>query len=414
MAGLIASQFIPHAGGFEHLVRLGAMVALSFVMIHVGYEFELDKERPRQYAWDSLIAFSAAGLPWLFCAAYFMYAMAPRELWTHPDQWKAVLLESVFAAPTSAGVLFSMLAAAGLGATWVFGKARVLAIFDDLGALLLLLPLKGLFVGLKWQLGVVVVIVLGLLYLAWRYLHEVRWPTSWPWVLGYAAAITAMSEAVYLVSGAVDPALPIHLEVLLPAFVLGCVLARPAGTDPHKDDSREGHEEGPESPTEQRVATIVSACFMVLVGLSMPPIGGAKPASADAASTHGVLAFAGVDQAVIDAKDAFPGWGMIGLHVLAITLISNLGKMIPAVCYRREASRRERLALAIGMFPRGEVGAGVLVIALNYGLKGPAITVGVLSLALNLVCTGLFIIAVKKLIAPPPPPAAATQDGPIL
>ena len=50
------------------------------------------------------------------------------------------------------------------------------------------------------------------------------------------------------------------------------------------------------------------------------------------------------------------------MHVLALTVLSNLGKMFPAFCYRREAHWRERLALAIGMWPRGEVGAGVLVL----------------------------------------------------
>jgi len=74
---------------------------------------------------------------------------------------------------------------------------------------------------------------------------------------------------------------------------------------------------------------------------------------------------------------------MAPLHVLLITLLSNLGKMFPALCYRTEAGFRERLALAIAMFPRGEVGAGVLVVSLSYGLAGPALTVAVLSLALN-------------------------------
>ena len=71
------------------------------------------------------------------------------------------------------------------------------------------------------------------------------------------------------------------------------------------------------------------------------------------------------------------------IKVLAITALSNVGKMFPAFCYRREAALRERLALSVGMFPRGEVGAGVLVISLSYGLGGPALTVAVLSLALR-------------------------------
>ncbi len=38
--------------------------------------------------------------------------------------------------------------------------------------------------------------------------------------------------------------------------------------------------------------------------------------------------------------------------------------MFPALCYRRKANLRERLALAVSMWPRGERwGAGILVIA---------------------------------------------------
>jgi hypothetical protein len=81
-----------------------------------------------------------------------------------------------------------------------------------------------------------------------------------------------------------------------------------------------------------------------------------------------------------------------------VTILSNLGKMFPFFCYRKEATIRERLALSIAMFPRGEVGAGVLVVSMGYGLGGIALTVAVLSLALNLLLTGVFIIAVKKLI----------------
>jgi hypothetical protein len=195
------------------------------------------------------------------------------------------------------------------------------------------------------------------------------------------------------VSKHLDPDLPIHLEVLLPAFVLGCVMARPSGADPHLDDARENIEEGPETPREQRVSTIVSATFMLLVGLSMPSIFGGGHAEA-----HTDLAFAGAPPELVEARRAFPGWGPIIGHVLAITVLSNLGKMFPAFCYRRQASLRERLGLAIGMWPRGEVGAGVLVIALSYGLSGPTLTVAVLSLSLNLLCTGLFIVIVKKLI----------------
>jgi Kef-type K+ transport system membrane component KefB len=58
-----------------------------------------------------------------------------------------------------------------------------------------------------------------------------------------------------------------------------------------------------------------------------------------------------------------------------------------------------RLALAIGMWPRGEVGAGVLIVSLGYGLGGPMILAAMLSLALKLLLTGVFILVVKRLVA---------------
>jgi hypothetical protein len=140
---------------------------------------------------------------------------------------------------------------------------------------------------------------------------------------------------------------------------------------------------GPETPGEQQVATVIAAVFMGLVGLSLPPL--AAEMTAAAAGT------------VSAAQPPLP-WGVMAGHVLAQTILANVGKMVPAVCYRREAHWRERLALAIGMWPRGEVGAGVLIVSLGYGLGGPMITAAMLSLALNLVLTGAFILLVKWLM----------------
>jgi Kef-type K+ transport system membrane component KefB len=91
-------------------------------------------------------------------------------------------------------------------------------------------------------------------------------------------------------------------------------------------------------------------------------------------------------------------WGMILFHVLIVTLLSNIGKMMPAFVYRNEATFRERLAVAVAMFPRGEVGAGVLIISLSYGISSEVVTVAMLSLALNLILTGLFIYIVNRLL----------------
>jgi hypothetical protein len=46
-AGLILSQNIPllteHYKVASHAIKVGTMISLSFIMIHVGYEFEIKK-----------------------------------------------------------------------------------------------------------------------------------------------------------------------------------------------------------------------------------------------------------------------------------------------------------------------------------------------------------------------------------
>lgn len=378
ISGLVLSQALPLAApgawaAADIPVKLATMFCLAFIMIHVGFEFAVDKAHVRRCAWDYAVAATAATFPWLLCAAYFVWAMSPADARTSWDAWKQALLIGRFSAPTSAGILFSMLAAAGLTSTWVFKKARILAIFDDLDTVLLMIPLKVMTVGIKWQLGALAAATGALLWLGWRQLNTRHWPVNWRWVMGYAAAVTVVCEAVSIGSGWVDETAPIHLEAILPAFVLGCVIAG----RPDSDD-----------PGEKRVAAWLSGAFMVLVGLSMPPL---MERAASGASTGPLRTVIGGD---------WPGWGRIVQHVLWITVLSNLGKMFSFLCYRAEASWRERLAVSIAMWPRGEVGAGVLVVSLSYGLEGPVVTVAMLSLALNLACTGLFIAAVKALIAP--------------
>jgi hypothetical protein len=51
---------------------------------------------------------------------YFIFVMLAPDAWTSREAWTETLLVGRFASPTSAGVLFSMLAAAGLSATWMF------------------------------------------------------------------------------------------------------------------------------------------------------------------------------------------------------------------------------------------------------------------------------------------------------
>ena len=89
-------------------------------------------------------------------------------------------------------------------------------------------------------------------------------------------------------------------------------------------------------------------------------------------------------------------WGMIMFHVVIVSLLSNIGKLCPMFFYR-DRKLSERLALSIGMFTRGEVGAGIIFIALGYNLGGPALVISVLTLVLNLILTGIFVLWVKNL-----------------
>jgi hypothetical protein len=278
-----------------------------------------------------------------------------------------------------------MLAAAGMSVTWMYRKVRILTIFDDLDTILLLVPLKMLMIGLAWPVAGNAIVAVGVLWRGWQYLHRWLILTSWPWVLGYSIVIGLTCELLFF-SSKVFCDVPIHIEVLLPAFVLGALMKQPVGSDPHANDAREGHQEGPTSTVEQRVSTIITATFMLLVGLNMPHMTGEAPAAAVNSMP-----------ATISAGQPLPSWPMIGIHVAVLTVVINLGKMVPLLCYRREAHWKERLAVSVALFPRGEVGAGVLVVSISFGIGGPIVTVGLMCIALNLLLTGLFIVAVKQL-----------------
>ena len=89
--------------------------------------------------------------------------------------------------------------------------------------------------------------------------------------------------------------------------------------------------------------------------------------------------------------------GMLVVHVLICSALMNLGKIFPAFCYRSEVHIYTRLALALGMMPRGEVCAGIIVNAIALGASGAAINVAVLCLAVNMTCVSGFIFLVRKL-----------------
>ncbi|WP_308502753.1 sodium:proton antiporter [uncultured Alistipes sp.] len=374
MLGLVASQLLPGLLGPAYSSLKGATdtllyICLGFIMINVGREFEIDKSRWRSYTADYFIAMATAALPWLLIVLYYIFVLLPPELWSDAGAWKENLLLSRFAAPTSAGILFTMLAALRLQQSWIYRKIQVLAIFDDLDTILLMIPLQILMIGLKWQMFAIVGVVVVLLAVGWRWQATWNVRQDWKRILGLSVVVCAVTQGLYLATAHwYGPENSIHIEVLLPAFVIGMLMRHR-----HLD-----------TPTERRVSTGISFLFMLLVGLSMPLVTGAGgDAAADAATS------------VTGSQPMMP-WGIVALHVVAVSLLSNIGKLVPLLFYRDRRSS-ERLALSVGMFTRGEVGAGVIFIALGYNLGGPALIISVLTLVLNLILTGGFVVWVRKL-----------------
>ena len=311
MLGLVASQLLPGLLGpgyssFKATTDTLLYVCLGFIMINVGREFEIDKSRWRSYTADYFIAMATAALPWLLIVLYYVFVLLPAPLWSSPEAWKENLLLSRFAAPTSAGILFTMLAALKLKESWIYRKIQVLAIFDDLDTILLMIPLQILMIGLRWQMFAIVAIVAVLLAVGWRW--QATWDVRQDWkrILGLSVIVCALTQAVYLATkhwyGAENS---IHIEVLLPAFVVGMLM-------------RHRHID---TPAERRVATGVSFLFMLLVGLSMPLVtGSGAAAAADSAAS-------------VTASQPMMPWGILVLHVLAVSLLSNLGKLVPLFFY---------------------------------------------------------------------------------
>lgn len=371
LVGLFLSQILPGVVGEQYFIlqkifNITMFTSLAYIMINVGREFEIDKTRLGDYTKDYFIAMATAAFPWIFVAVYYMFLL-PSEYMGVPQAWNENLLLSRFAAPTSAGILFTMLAAAGLKNKWIYKKTQVLAIFDDLDTILLMIPLQMLMIGFKWQLFVIIFIIFALLIFGWKRLNSVKLSQNWSSILLYSILIVAVIEVVYFISKKLlggDGA--IHIEVLLPAFVLGMVMKTK-----HYETSATKNASGS-----------ISFLFMFLVGISTPLF------------INGLEIPEFTDK--ITAQQPMMSWNMLIFHVIMVTLISNIGKMFPIFFYR-DRNILERLALSIGMFARGEVGAGIIIIAMGYNLGGPALIISILSLVLNLLLTGVFIITVKKL-----------------
>lgn len=372
MLGLLLSQLMPglmtetHYEHTRHGIEILLGVCLAFIMINVGREFEVDKRNIKSYAKDYLVAMLAAAMPWLLIAMYYIFVLMPSEWWSQGAVWKESLLLSRFAAPTSAGILFTMLAAIGLQKSWIYKKIQVLAIFDDLDTILLMIPLQIAMIGMQWQMGVILVVVLLLLWIGWKKMSAYDLRCDWRRLLGYSVLVYGATYVVYVLTDHFfGEEGSVHIEVLLPAFVLGMVI-------------RHGYKS---TKADDRAASVISLLFMLLVGMSMPLI-------------H--LEEAPAQTSSVIASLPMLSWGSIALHVVMISLLSNVGKLTPMLFYR-DHSLKERLALSVGMFTRGEVGAGVIFIALGYHIGGPILLISVLTLVLNLILTGGFVMIVKRL-----------------
>mgnify|MGYP006986244540 FL=1 len=374
LVGLAVSQVLPFIAGdatrsVKVVTDIFLYICLAFIMINVGREFEIDKSRWKSYALDYFVAMVAAAMPWLLIALYYIFVLFPSTQWGSGDLWKETLLISRFAAPTSAGILFTMLAALKLKSSWMYKKIQVLAIFDDLDTILLMIPLQVFMIGMKWQMAVILTVVIFLLVFGWKHMGRYGMRQDWKAILGYSVIVIVFTQGIYHVSEYfLGPHEGIHIEVLLPAFVLGMVMK------PQHIESR----------TEEKVSTAISYFFMFLVGVSMPQFIGldmnSQPANPDS----------------VTASLPMMSWGMIAVHVVVVSLLSNIGKLMPLAFYR-DRKFSERLALSIGMFTRGEVGAGVIFIAISYNLGGPLLLISVLTIVLNLILTGGFVMLVKKL-----------------
>jgi Kef-type K+ transport system membrane component KefB len=360
LPGYVPDDIISEGTAFYNVTHILTYVLLGYIMIEVGLEFDINKSRLASYGKDALIALSAAGLPWLFCVLYFLYV-----LHFHVTVEDAFIL-SLFASPTSAGVLFTMLLGAGLGTTWVFKKARILAIFDDIATIMFLIILPYLTPGststTKFLPSVYKIVLIAILFiLAYRFLHRFKLPTSVPALLCYSVIIWAITYGMH-------HGLDVELEVLLPAFFFGCMV--------YFDENK------PHTHSDEIIDNAIKFVFLFLVGFSLPKI------NFDEISASTIL-----------------------IHTTMLTIVSNIGKCFPIFCYKKTASLKERIALSVALFPRGEVGAGILLIAMKKeGLNPSLVAIAGSSLALNLVLTGVFIYIVKSLIVDKSKPDSALPN----
>lgn len=351
--GVILSQIFDLSSQRENLIFLTRLF-LSYILMEVGLEFVLNKRKWASYLFDFFVAATAAIFPWIFCFLYFLHS--------GNDPWRETLLISLFAAPTSSGILFTMLAAAGLASTWVFRKVQILAILDDVVTILLMVPIQLLLVGPRWELFVVILITFALLGLGYRFLHQIKLPVKRTWILFYSFFLVAFLEWIY-------QTVQLEIAPLLPAFIFGSLLY-----NPHNNSGKYLHEHSyiePQSTAWMIFDRTIKIFFMLLVGLVLPRVHFSELILSD-----------------------------VVRDVLLVAILSNIGKCVLIFFYKKESHLRERIAVCLGMFIRGEMAAGVFALSVQHGISEYTTTVVVVSLILNLLLTSLLITGAAKLIKP--------------
>jgi tellurite resistance protein TehA-like permease len=89
---------------------------------------------------------------------------------------------------------------------------------------------------------VVTAIMFALLAIAWCKLHKFRLPFSWYWSFAYAALVTTVCKVLHVATHYHIDMVLIYIDVLLPAFVIGCIVDTPVAREERELQKRISYE----------------------------------------------------------------------------------------------------------------------------------------------------------------------------
>ena len=97
-------------------------------------------------------------------------------------------------------------------------------------------------IGLKWQMFAIVGTVSVLLAVGWRWQAAWNVKQDWKRILGLSVAVCALTQLLYLATAHwYGPENSIHIEVLLPAFVIGMLMKHRDHDTPRRTPRLNGH-----------------------------------------------------------------------------------------------------------------------------------------------------------------------------